>query len=419
MVNGDHGNMQAETNAADDVHVDSSTQDEIIQEDLCVATQQEINFAELRYQGSLLQEAFPDRVIKVPLPTTAQPDVVVFFGRQTNDAPAHQLFVKLYDRSRGNKQPASRFHSLLRLKKEAAGDLSASIQDLHQYPSRYTKIEATRGRQDQMQCSDPRPLYDGCIIHFCPRVPRLPQEDTYEEYAGFKFSFHCPLMLEDGGPVREAALATAEPSQRVQLKLVVASVLIGGLMGTGGSTIRNLQSTYQATIRVSGQRHYHPDAKEGQGRVIHCAAHNQASLHNALVAIIESLFPHQSGVAGNYSLAFVVPLESMQLLTESGLDAMRSATRTQLRLRDPHPYSPNEQLLTASGPLSTVSRLLTSLLATCPQPLTYRAELVSDQVGESPPSALDLPLSKLVQRYKKKAIQDRGRAAKRGKISRK
>ena len=112
---------------ADDVHVHASTQDEIDQDDdLCVATQQEINFAELRYEGSLLQEAFPDRVIKVPLPTNVEPDVVVFFGRRTADAPAHQLFVKLYDRSRGKKQPASRVHSLLRMKKGAEGDLSAS-----------------------------------------------------------------------------------------------------------------------------------------------------------------------------------------------------------------------------------------------------------------------------------------------------
>jgi MoxR-like ATPase len=85
--------MTADINAADDVHVHASTQDEINQADLCVATQNEINFAELRYEGSLLQEAFPERVLKIRLPTTAEPDIVVIFGRQTADAPAHQLFV--------------------------------------------------------------------------------------------------------------------------------------------------------------------------------------------------------------------------------------------------------------------------------------------------------------------------------------
>jgi hypothetical protein len=39
------------------------------------------------YEGSLLQEAFPDRFIKAPVSTTAEHDVVVFFGRQTEDAP--------------------------------------------------------------------------------------------------------------------------------------------------------------------------------------------------------------------------------------------------------------------------------------------------------------------------------------------
>ncbi len=119
-----------------------------------------------------------------------------------------------------------------------------------------------------------------------------------------------------------------------------------------------------------------------------------------------------------FSVAFVVPRDSIPLLTESGLDALRSATRTRLQHRDPNPSSPSEQLLTASGPLTTVSWLVTSLLATFLHPFTYTAAIGSDQVRESLQSALDMPLSKLVHRYKKKAIQDRGRAAKRAKTSR-
>jgi hypothetical protein len=178
--------------------------------------------------------------------------------------------------------------------------------------------------------------------------------------------------MADDNPPRDDSLARVieMASKRVQLKLVVASNFIGGLMGTGWSTIRHLQDTHQTTIRVSGQRHYHPDAKEEYGWVIHCTAQSQASLGNALVAIIESLFLYQPGEVEPFSVAFVVPRESTPLLTESGLEALRSATRTRLRLRDPNPSSPNEQLLTVSGPLTTVSRLVTSLLATFPHPFT-------------------------------------------------
>ena len=76
MVNGDHGELEAATSAGDDLHANLSTQDEIRQEDLCVSTQEEISFAELRYRGSLLQDSMDTDAIKLPLPTSTEQDIV-------------------------------------------------------------------------------------------------------------------------------------------------------------------------------------------------------------------------------------------------------------------------------------------------------------------------------------------------------
>ena len=56
--------MEAATSAGDDLHANSSIKDEIRQEDLCVPTQEEISFAELRSRGSLLQDSIVTDAIK-------------------------------------------------------------------------------------------------------------------------------------------------------------------------------------------------------------------------------------------------------------------------------------------------------------------------------------------------------------------
>jgi hypothetical protein len=48
MVNGDHRNSREENSSGDSVETGSPTQKEIIDEDLCEQTQQDIQFAELR-----------------------------------------------------------------------------------------------------------------------------------------------------------------------------------------------------------------------------------------------------------------------------------------------------------------------------------------------------------------------------------
>ena len=115
MINEDHGNSVEENSSGESVEEVSPTQNEVNDEDFCEKTQPEIQFAELRYEGSLLQNSIWPEVLKIPLPTATEREISVLFGRQENGGPSYNIFVKLHDISRNSKQPASRHHSLLRL----------------------------------------------------------------------------------------------------------------------------------------------------------------------------------------------------------------------------------------------------------------------------------------------------------------
>jgi hypothetical protein len=216
MVHGVHGNSVEENNSGGIVEEVSPTQNDINDEDFCEPTQQEIQSTELRYTGSLLQESIWQDTLKLPLPTAAEREVSVLFGRQEKDGPAHDIFVKLYNQSRNSKQPASRHHSLLRLNLDKSGQLSASLQDLHSYSTRFTVIIEPTGQSIHVNNSNPssESLCNGSTLHFCPLVPRLPQEDCYEEYTGFKFSLPCgllspPKLSKTRGIVEESVLVPA------------------------------------------------------------------------------------------------------------------------------------------------------------------------------------------------------------------
>ena len=58
-----------ENSSGDSVEEVSPTQNEVNDEDFREKTQQEIQFAELRYEGSLLQNSIWPEVLKIPLPT--------------------------------------------------------------------------------------------------------------------------------------------------------------------------------------------------------------------------------------------------------------------------------------------------------------------------------------------------------------
>ncbi len=84
--------------------------------------------------------------------------------------------------------------ALMRLNLDEGGKLLASLKDLHSYSSRFTVIIEPTGRANQGNNRNPSSLCSGRTLHFCPLIPRLPQEDRYEEYTVFKFSLHCGLF---------------------------------------------------------------------------------------------------------------------------------------------------------------------------------------------------------------------------------
>ncbi len=95
MVGG-HRNS-AEGNSSDasvDEVAATQTWNEVHDEELLPRTQQEIQFAELRYEKSLLQDSIWPDSIQLPLPTAMEPEVAVLFGRQAEAGPDHHMFVK-------------------------------------------------------------------------------------------------------------------------------------------------------------------------------------------------------------------------------------------------------------------------------------------------------------------------------------
>ncbi len=80
-----------------------ATQNEVHDQEFLAKTQHEIKFAEIRYEGSLLQDSISSYSIKLPLPTEMEPEVVVTFfsGAKQKLVLTTNFFVKLYDRSLG------------------------------------------------------------------------------------------------------------------------------------------------------------------------------------------------------------------------------------------------------------------------------------------------------------------------------
>jgi len=195
-------------------------------------------------------------------------------------------------------------------------------------------------------------------------------------------------------------------------------------MGMGGSTIRRLQQTHRSSIKVSGQRIYHPDAASEQGRVLHCSALDHAALWCTAIAVIQALFSSLEGSKEMFNLYFVIPTVSARLLTmgEGQVPAqLSSAHRTVFQLRDPHWRSPSERLLAAMGSMSVLPAVISSLLAVFPHPFQYMAMPQLDsgtglsKESQHQQNVLDLPLNVAVQRYKRKSDQERAdnRATKR------
>ena len=249
MVNGDHGKSAAENSSESSSEIPEPTQGDLSDTDLCEHTQQDIasvKHATLQYMGSLLQQPNGTEIIKIPLPTTSNSEISVLFGRQSSGGPDHLIFVNLNDRSR-TKQPSSSKHSLLRFQIDSEGSLSASLQDLHIYKNRHTVITESTGRVINLDTGNRVLLSNGCLLHFCPRVPRLPQEDQYEDYHAFKFSLNCddlPASQCESQKLETSVESGNHHENQTRLHLVVASSFIGKLMGVGGSTIRSIRHDY-------------------------------------------------------------------------------------------------------------------------------------------------------------------------------
>ncbi len=107
--------------------------------------------------------------------------------------------------------PRGRHHFQLRLNLDEGGRLCDSLRDLHSYPSRYTIIMEPMGQSVKVNHTN-QFTKQWQYTSLLPLVPRLPQEDRYEEYSGFKLSLHrrilpSPEILKTGDVSVETAVA--------------------------------------------------------------------------------------------------------------------------------------------------------------------------------------------------------------------
>ncbi len=136
---------------------------------------------------------------------------------------------------------------------------------------------------------------------------------------------------------------------------------------------------------------------------------------------IQALFFSLDGSTEMFNLYLVIPAVSARLLMgeEQVLAHLYTPYKTDFHLHDPHRLSPSECLLAATGPMSVLPAVISSLLAVfqymaMPQ-LNSGPGLGGEQQQQR--SVLDLPLNLAAQRYKRKTDQERAdnRAARRAK----
>ncbi len=128
-----------------------------------------------------------------------------------------------------------------------------------------------------------------------------------------------------------------------------------------------------------------------------------------------------------FNLYLVIPAVSARLSMgeEQVLAHLTITYKTDFHLHDHHRLSPSECPLVATGPMSVVPAVISSLLAVFPHPFQYMAMpqlnsgLGLGEEQQQQRSVLDLPLNLAAQRYKRKTDQERAdnRAAKRAKNS--
>ena len=269
-------------------------------------------------------------------------------------------------------------------------------------------------------------LNDGCVLHFCPRVPRLPQEDSYEDYHAFKFSLHSKsLQLQPSAcipseppPILSASGSLDRHPHQSVLQFVAASTFIGGLMGTRGSTIHRICHETSSSIHVSKPRVYHPDVTTESGRIIQCSASSPADLRRSALATLQALFATVP-FSGPRSLYVVIPTELEGVFLAGGskfLAQLQTKCQGQLYLRSPHPATPFERLLACKGHLPAFEALIPLLLSVLPQPLLYQScAFPVAQDLQFLGNAVDLPLDTVVRRTKRGASPPPGFVPKRSK----
>ena len=117
--------------------------------------QPEFEWAQLRYEGSLLIRYGQRQSSSASNGKRAGGFSLI--RTQKEDGSVLNVFVKLHDRTRGNKQPASRHHTLLRLQLDPNG----FSPGLHSYRTRYTTIFETTGRLITANDCNPCSLHHG------------------------------------------------------------------------------------------------------------------------------------------------------------------------------------------------------------------------------------------------------------------
>jgi hypothetical protein len=379
MVNGDHGNVEATTT------VDSSnaeqretapTQNDGRRNDdegddiYCtqVVPPREPQ-AFLRFKEELEPA---QRNLKLQLPTEPNSEVLINLGRlkptESNSARYQQL-VRLIDSNRPlDKQIISREHSQILIRKSGSGDFTVSIKDTKNHDRRRTVIFNPNGESRVVNHEDFQPLLHGDLIHLTPRAPPIHGDPAVlHDYQYFRFELDFPEIITRGSG---ASSDKDEESPDISLKFLLHSPLVGKLMGTGGSTIRQIRDANNCDLVVSPWGSFHPASVASQGRTVQCIAKTPGSLSNSLADVLDTIFAENRHSA---HLQFVLPKEVITTaLGPSRLLEIQQSSGVTLYIRPPTPTFTEEQILEGRGSLEAFDKLLPLLCASLCFPLRYR-----------------------------------------------
>ena len=312
------------------------------------------------------------RNLRLQLPTEPNSEILINLGRLKPcdvNSSRYQQLVRISDPNRPpDKQIISREHSQILIRKSESGEFSVKIQDTKDHERRRTVLVSQTGVSRVINYYDFQPLMHGDLIHLTPRAPPIQGDPSVlYDYHCFRFELDFPAIIPRADALVQSDRDRESPD--ISFKFLLSSPMVGKLMGTGGSTIRQIRDANNCELCVSPWGSFHPRAVASHGRTVQCFAKTQGALIHSLMAVLETIFAEDRKSA---HLQLVLPTELTSSISPARLSEIQESSGVTLFSRPPNPLFTEEQFLECRGSLEAFTNLLPLLCALFCFPLPYQ-----------------------------------------------